>query len=211
MTNIQIFEEAAQEYDTWFDEHRFVYESEVLALKGLVAVRGIGLEIGVGTGRFAVPLGLKLGVEPAAAMAKLSLKRGIGVAQAVAETLPFKEGVFDLVSLITVVCFLSDPFLALTEAIRVIKPGGQLLIGMIDKESPLGRSYEQHKQESRFYLHARFQSVRRIKGWLERLACHQVEIRQTIFGDPEAITGLEPAIDGYGEGAFVAISARKMG
>ena len=67
--NIQIFEESAQEYDAWFERQRPVYASELLALKRFIAPAGLGLEIGVGTGRFAVPLGLQVGVEPAAAMA----------------------------------------------------------------------------------------------------------------------------------------------
>ena len=69
---MQIFEESAREYDAWFDRHRLVYESELRALKRFMGSGGIGLEIGVGTGRFAVPLGIEVGVEPAAAMADLA-------------------------------------------------------------------------------------------------------------------------------------------
>jgi len=63
--NIQIFEESAQEYNGWFVRHRAVYESELLALKRFISPGGLGLEIGVGTGRFAAPRGLQMGVEPA--------------------------------------------------------------------------------------------------------------------------------------------------
>lgn len=34
--NIQNFDELAQEYDKWFDENRFAYESEVLALRKFI-------------------------------------------------------------------------------------------------------------------------------------------------------------------------------
>ena len=153
---VHIFEESAQEYDAWFDQNRLVYESEIRALKRFMGAGGIGLEIGVGTGRFAAPLGIEVGVEPAAAMAVMAQRRGIKVYRAVAEALPFRRDSFDRVVLVTVICFLRDPFLALTEATRVLKPGGQLLIGMIDKDSPLGRSYEAHKQESTFYRAGHF-------------------------------------------------------
>jgi ubiquinone/menaquinone biosynthesis C-methylase UbiE len=205
---VEIFEESAREYDAWFDRHRLVYESEMRALKRFMGSGGIGLEIGVGTGRFAVPLGIKIGVEPAAAMAIMAQRRGIKVYRAVAEALPFRDDSFDSVVMVTVLCFLREPFLSLTEATRVLKPGGRLLIGMIDKDSPLGRSYEAHKQESKFYRQARFYSARRVVGWLEKLAYEKIDTCQTIFRDLQDITSLEPAKTGHGEGVFVVVSAR---
>ena len=207
--NLQVFEESAQEYDDWFARHRGVYESELLALKRVIAPGGLGLEIGVGTGRFAAPLGLQMGVEPAPAMAERARWRGITVVRGMAEALPFRPALFDLALMVTVLCFLRDPFLALTEANRVLKPGGQILIGMIDRESPLGRSYEAHQQESKFYRQARFYPANRIVGWLEKLAYEKVDTCQTIFRDLQGITSLEPARTGHGEGGFVVISGRK--
>jgi hypothetical protein len=58
MGSIEIFEKHAQEYDEWFDKNKPVYESEILALKDLIPREGTGLEIGVGTGRFATLLGI---------------------------------------------------------------------------------------------------------------------------------------------------------
>ena len=206
---IQLFEESAQEYDAWFDRHRLVYESEILALKKFLAPVVRGLEIGVGTGRFAVPLGIDVGVEPAAAMAKLARKRGIRVYRAVAEALPFRRDSFDLVVMVTAICFLRDPFLGLTGATRVLKPGGQILIGIIDKESPLGRLYETHKQDSKFYRRANFYSVNQVLDWLARLRYRQVRACQTLFKELSRITHLEPVRDGHGDGGFVVIAAHK--
>jgi len=206
---VQLFEESAQEYDAWFDRHPWAYESEILALKEFPAPHVRGLEIGVGTGRFAVPLGIAVGVEPAVAMADLARRRGIKVYRAVAEALPFRRDSFDLAVLVTVICFLRDPFLALTEATRVLKPRGQLLLGMIDKDSPLGQSYEAHKAESEFYRRARFYAVGQAVGWLEKLAYEKVETCQTIYRDLPGLTGLEPIGRGHGQGALAVISARK--
>ena len=47
--------------------------------------------------------------------------------------------------MVTTICFLEDPMHALREAKRVIIPGGRIVIGMIDQESPLGRAYERRK------------------------------------------------------------------
>jgi ubiquinone/menaquinone biosynthesis C-methylase UbiE len=206
---IQLFEESAQEYDAWFDRHRLVYESEILALKKFLAPVVEAMEIGVGTGRFAVPLGIDVGVEPAEAMARLARKRGIRVYKAVAEALPFRRNSFDLVVMVTVICFLRDPFLGLTEATRVLKPGGQILIGMIDRDSPLGRYYMAHKQESTFYRQANFYSISQVLEWLARLNYRQVEVCQTLFHKLSDITHLEPVREGHGEGGFVVIAAQK--
>lgn len=89
-----VFEEAAQEYDDWFVRHELAYRSELAAIKDLIPKEGRGLEIGVGTGRFAGELGIKVGVEPARAMADLARKRGITVHAAYGEELPFKNESF---------------------------------------------------------------------------------------------------------------------
>ena len=86
---MNIFEEAAVEYDEWFETHKWVYQSEVEAVRKFMPETGKGIEIGVGTGRFFIPFGIKVGVEPARAMAENARKRGITVYQAKDENLPF--------------------------------------------------------------------------------------------------------------------------
>jgi SAM-dependent methyltransferase len=206
---VEIFAASAREYDAWFDRYPLIYESEIRALKRFIGSGGISLEVGVGTGRFAVPLGIEVGVEPATAMAGMAQSRGIKVYRAVAEALPFRRDSFDLVMLVTVLCFLRDPFLSLSEASRVLKPGGRILIGMIDKDSPLGQSYEAHKQESKFYRQANFFSIAQVLEWLARLNYRQVEICQTLFRELSDITHLEPVRTGHGEGGFAVLTAQK--
>lgn len=75
--NIHVFEKHAREYDRWFETHTYAYESEVLAVQSLLPRGGKGLEVGVGTGRFASQVGIKVGVEPAHAMALIARQRGI--------------------------------------------------------------------------------------------------------------------------------------
>jgi SAM-dependent methyltransferase len=209
MTIVPVFEEAAQEYDAWFDRNRVVYESEIMALQRFLPPVQGGLEIGVGTGRFAVPLGLQVGLDPAKGMADLARRRGIKVVRAVAEALPFRDGSFRLAVLVTVLCFLPAPPLALREASRILKPGGRLIIGMIDQDSPLGQRYEAHKRESAFYRQAHFYPVSRVLDWLAKLPFRRVQTCQTLFRDLGEITGLEPVRDGHGAGGFVVIAAER--
>ena len=207
--NIQVFENSAEEYDAWFDLHRFAYESELQALKRFVPRGGKGLEIGVGSGRFTSPLGVRLGVEPAKVMARLARNRGLEIIRAYSEELPFKEQVFDFILLVTVLCFLADPSGALREATRVLKPGGRIIIGTIDPDSPLGRSYEKNQEKSKFYRQARFHPVGQVLKWLETLGYVNLETCQTIFQDPATTTAAEPVEEGHGEGVFVVIAGQK--
>jgi ubiquinone/menaquinone biosynthesis C-methylase UbiE len=209
-TGIQVFETSAREYDAWFEQHRLSYESELRALKTLAGLHRRGLELGVGTGRFAVPLKIAMGIEPARAMARIARERGIQVVSAVAEALPFPQESFDLVAIITALCFFRDPFKALTEATRVLTLAGRILIGMIDKDSPLGRLYEANRLQSRFYRDARFYGVREVLAWLKRLGYREEHLCQTIFKGLSEITEPEPVQEGFGAGGFVVISARKV-
>ncbi|MCL6087403.1 MAG: methyltransferase domain-containing protein, partial [Actinobacteria bacterium] len=102
-----VFDDNADEYDRWYDDNKEIYQSEVLALKQVVPAGKRGLEVGVGTGRFAVPLGVKVGVEPSEAMSSIARQRGVKVKKGFAENLPFKDKSFDFVLFVTTICFLS--------------------------------------------------------------------------------------------------------
>jgi ubiquinone/menaquinone biosynthesis C-methylase UbiE len=210
MENIRVFEEAAEKYDQWFDKNRHAYESELLALRRFIPETGEGLEVGVGTGRFASPLGIRIGVEPAKAMAELAQRRGIKVYRAKAENLPFNNESFDFILMVTTICFLENPKQALKEAIRVLIPGGHIIIGMIDRDSFLGRLYESRKKESLFYRNAIFYSVKEVLDWLKEIKYAHIQICQTLFKNPEEITAIEPVKEGHGEGGSVVISARRV-
>jgi SAM-dependent methyltransferase len=209
MNRNNVFEKYAEEYDEWFDVHPWVYQSEVQAVKMLLPQIGKGIEIGTGTGRFSVPFGITIGVEPSGAMAKIARSRGITVYDANAENLPFDNNAFDFVLMVTTICFLEDPLQALKEIGRILRPAGKIIIGMLDKDSPLGKLYEMKKNDSKFFRYADFYTVKKVFEWLKIAGYNDIHILQTIFHKPEEITALEPIIDGYGEGLFVVISAQK--
>lgn len=209
MNKSNVFDQYAKEYDGWFDFHPWLYQSEVQAVRMLLPQNGKGLEIGVGTGRFSVPFGITTGVEPSRAMAEVAKSRGITVYNARAENLPFDDNAFDYVLMVTTICFLEDPLLALRESNRILRPAGSIIIGMLDKDSPPGKMYERKKHGSKFFKEARFYSVSLVIEWLEISAYNQVNILQTLFHNPEEIVALEPIKKGHGEGLFVVISAQK--
>lgn len=202
-----VFDHYAEEYDAWFDANAWAYQSELEAVKMLLPQTGKGIEIGVGTGRFAVPFSITIGVEPSAAMAEIARSRGITVYDAEAEELPFGNSTFDFALMVTTICFLEDPLQALREISRILRPAGKIIIGMLDKDSPLGKEYDSKKKSSKFYQYAMFYSVNQVIEWLRIVGYNHIHIMQTIFQKPENITALELVRDGHGEGLFAVLSA----
>ena len=210
LINMNVFEEKAVEYDEWFETHKWVYQSEVEAIRKFIPKTGEGVEIGVGTGRFSIPFGIKVGIEPARAMAEIARKRGIHVYEAKAETLPFQDNSFDFALMVTTLCFLEDPFQALKEIKRILKPTGKIIIGMLDENLPLGKRYEEKRKESKFYEDAKFYTVNQVLDWLKKLRFDNLQTVQTIFKNPDKIQSLEPIEEGFGKGLFVVILAEVM-
>jgi SAM-dependent methyltransferase len=135
------FEAHSGRYDKWYVHHEAAYQSELLAVRAVLPWEGLGLEIGVGTGRFAAPLGVEIGLEPASAMLSRARQRQITVIQGVGEVLPFADETFDYVLMVVVLSFLDDAEAALAEIRRILKPEGALVIGFIDHGCPTGRRY----------------------------------------------------------------------
>ena len=210
MARIEPFEKHPLRYEQWFDKHKFAYESELQAIRKLLPQGGNGLEIGVGSGRFAVPLGIKLGIEPSSKMMQIALRRGIEVIGGVAESLPFRNLQFDFALMVTTICFLDNVEVAFNEAYRILKPDGCLIIGFIDKDSPVGQLYQQHKYESVFYKIATFYSVDEVVSCLKKAKFKGFDFSQTIFHNLAEMEGIELVREGYGEGSFVVVRAVKM-
>ncbi len=206
MTKITVFDQQPADYDAWFERHHDLYQAELAAVRAAIPASGHGLEIGIGTGRFAVPLGISIGVDPSPHMAELARQRGVKVLEGEAEALPLADSSFDYALMVTVVCFLDDVLKAFREAWRILKPGGTLVIGFIDRESELGRSYEQKKEQSAFYRDATFYTVSDMVVILNQAGFGDFSYRQTLLaGEPPDVT----VRDGYGAGGFVVIKAHK--
>ena len=163
MPRVAPFESHHRRYEASFADHEAAYFSELPALRAFVPREDRGLEIGVGSGRFATPPGVQVGVDPSVAM--------------------------------------------LAEARRVLRPGGRLVIGFIDRESALGQRYLAHNEESVFYREATFFSAKEVErllvnggfsidGWGQTLSRPLPETRE--------IEALRP---GHGQCAFVVVAA----
>ena len=201
------FERHTDRYEAWFEGHEAAYESELAALRQLRPDPGFGLEIGVGTGRFAGPLCYEVGLDPAGAMLYRARERGITAVRGVAEALPFHDDCFDSALMVTTVCFVDDLEVAFSEAYRVLRDGGALVLGYIDRESPVGQRYLDRQDENPFYRDATFVSTAEVEAALDAAGFGDREVVQTVFTWPGEMTGQDPVEPGTGDGSFVGIRA----
>ncbi len=209
MPRVAPFETHHQRYEVWFEKHEAAYISELLALRPFVPWEGRGIEIGVGSGRFAAPLGVQVGVDPSPAMLVHAAARGIETVEGVAENLPFAAGSFDHALVVATICFVDSPAAMLSEARRVLKPAGRLVIGFIDRESAMGQDYLAHQAENLFYREATFYSAREVEQLLVE-ACFSIDAwAQTLTRPLPETRKIESLRTGRGQCAFVVVAATR--
>ncbi len=202
------FDLFTDEYEVWFQENENLFLSELLALMKVIPFGKKGLEIGIGSGIFAEHLNIGFGIDPSENMLAIASKRGCNVVKGVAENLPFPDESFDFAAFITSLCFVNDPEKALLEASRILKPDGVIIIALIDKDSPLGKSLEKGKDRSKFYKHATFYSVPEIINLMETAQFKASCIYQTLQNPAD--NNLENPIEGFGSGSFVVLKGQKI-
>jgi len=204
-----IFNRDAARYDNWFEENPQLFEMEIKALRRVIDSPENGIEIGVGTGRFASALGIRIGVDPSRSMLMYAKKRGIVTVQAFGERLPFSPGSFDLCFLTTTVCFLMDVAGTFLELYRILRPGGRVVIGMIDAESWLGKQYREQLHEKSFYTEAVFRTPLEIGERIKEAGFLSLSYCQTLFESCELPEGMGRIEVGFGNGGFVLVCAEK--
>jgi SAM-dependent methyltransferase len=212
MGSWESFDRYAEEYDAWYEKYKPAYESELLALRTFLPKNPDKLkvlEIGAGTGRFASAFGIGLGLEPARNMAMLAKQRRLEVVLGVAEFLPFKREQFDFVLIVTALAFFENPNEALREALKILKPGGQILTGILDRDSPHGCCIESGNKKGRFSSKTHFLSTSELSIYLLEVGFENLEVCQTLFRQPEKIESVELPEEGHGKGSFVVLSARR--
>jgi len=204
----------AEEYDRWFDDPRgrMLFDAEVKAIRLLM--KGLSppfLEVGIGPGRFARALGIRYGIDPSTALLEKARKREIKAEKAFGEAIPFPAGIFGGVFILFTLCFVAEPMPVLTEAKRVLKAGGGMILGIINKESRWGKLYLSKKAESHpLYQYANLFRIAEVTEMVRAPGLTIEGYSSTLYNPPDEKLREEVVSKGFVKGAgFVCILAKK--
>jgi ubiquinone/menaquinone biosynthesis C-methylase UbiE len=201
MAKTDPFDQHLSEYEQWFKVHNFVFLSEVEAIRNVLSTGGRGVEIGVGSGIFAAALGIKEGCDPSGNMRAKAIERGIDAVYGIAEELPYADASIDFVLVVTTICFVDNAFKTFREINRVLKTGGEVILGFVDRESPVGKLYHLGKDKSTFYKDAVFFSTGEIYSFLKDSGFTVEQTCRTLFGILDDVTELQPFENGCDKGS----------
>lgn len=185
---VSVFDALAGRYDEWYERPfgQSAFAAEVACLRRVLNPFRRGLEVGVGTGRFAAALGVRLGVDPSRRELEIARSRGVESVQGVGEALPFRSESFDLVLIVVTLCFVEDPAGVLAEAARVLVPGGRLVLGTILKESPWAKFYlEKARAGHPIYRLAKFYGYGEVLRLLETAGFRVGAVASTLLEQPQ--------------------------
>ncbi len=207
----KVFDENPEAYDSWYDseEGMPLYESELLCLRPLLSglVRP-WLEVGAGTGRFAVELGTDYASDPAGAALGISVQRGVPGVIAWGQELPFESGSMGAVFIIYTLPFAGDRDGLVREAFRVIFPGGHLILGVVPLESEWGKYYSgKAAKNDSFFAGAFFSPLNDVLETSSNAGLSLEKSRSTLYSSPlESRFEVEQSTDGADPRAgFVAL------
>ncbi len=213
---MRVFDEYALRYDQWYERPfgRSAYMLEAECLKRSYSPKDLSLEVGVGSGRFASILGVSYGVDTSIELLKMAKNRDVRCILAKAESLPFKDELFDSVLVVVSLCFFDDPFLSLKEAYRVLRKKGQLLLGLVLSDSKWADFYkEKAKRGHVLYKYAKFFSHSEVISMLKDAGFELKNIYTTLFEDPQdknPVKNAEIREGFHEEGGFFCLEARKL-
>lgn len=136
------------------------------------------LDIGCGDGNYTGPgferTGSAVGLDRSPAMLQAAAKRlsgtpGLRWVEGDATSLPFRDSSFDVVLIVTVLCFAADPQAVVNEAFRVLRSGGRLILGELGRYSSWAFTRRiRGLLGSTTWQNARFFAPRDLRALLER-------------------------------------------
>ncbi|NJE08733.1 class I SAM-dependent methyltransferase [Thermococcus sp. M39] len=187
----QYFDKIAHRYDTWYQTKvgQYVDRTEKRLIFSMIKTkRGRALDLGCGTGNYTIELYKRgfdvIGVDLSQEMLRIAKAKipNVLFIRADAYNLPFKKEVFDLVLSVTMFEFIYEPEKVLNEIHRVLKPGGEVVIGTMNGRS-LWFLFKRFKSlfVETAYRYARFYTPKELETLLTNAGFDNVESRGIIF------------------------------
>ncbi|MCD6319296.1 MAG: methyltransferase domain-containing protein [Candidatus Desulfofervidaceae bacterium] len=191
MDSVAYFNKIASDYDAWYltPIGSYVDTTEKEQVFSLWQTKqGRVLDLGCGTGNYTVTLATQeisvIGLDKSLSMLKLARRKlpYTPLVKSDAAYLPFKDKTFAGVISITLFEFLFYPENAIREIYRVLKPGGEVLIGTMNTLSPwFGCKRLKSLFVETAYRYARFYTPRKLKSLLSQEGFINIETRGVIY------------------------------
>lgn len=192
-------DEKAYEYDKWYETPRgsFIDAVETRAAFSLFSPPpGINvLDAGCGTGNFSIKLANQgyqvTGIDISEDMLKIarhkvaSTQLNITFRKMDMNNLDFPDNSFQAVFSMSAFEFIKDPERAYQELYRVVEPGGLILIGTINRDSPWGEAYMETaaKDKNSVFNYAYFKTMEELKSLDYK---NLLNSKECLFIPPEA-------------------------
>lgn len=210
MANTITLDEHLIEYDQWFIDNHFIFQSELAALQKVMPEKCKGVEIGTESEMFASMLRVKDVIEPSYIMQEKILKRNTKVMEGIIKKLPYPDKNYDYALMVTKICFIDDILKVFKEVHRILKKNGIFIIGFIDKNSSVGKMHIKNKNQNIFYKDAVFYDTEEVYRCLWETDFRIETTLQTVFGMLNTVNEVHIPQIGYGKGSFIVIKAVKL-
>jgi SAM-dependent methyltransferase len=189
---IEIFENAAASYDKWYGRPIGVYafRSELIGLEALLPQRGVGVDIGAGTGIFAKCVSTDersvVCLDPSPGMLQEAKKRGLPSIIAVAEASPIRHGSIDFAYMVTVLEFLPEPLKALYSVGGILREDAPLVILLINRDSSWGEHYSRLAERGdQIFSRAKLYTLGEVSSLLKKAGFEPAESMGTLTASPD--------------------------
>ncbi len=193
------FAERSHDYDRWYHTltGAFIDRVETALAFDMCPPRPGErvLDAGCGTGNFALKLARRgcrvTGVDISPGMLARAREHAraaglqIRLVRADIRRLPLPDACYDTVYSMTAVEFIPELDVAHAELMRVLRPGGRLLIGTISREGPWGRAYAARakRKPDSIFAHARFPAPEEVRALDPE---NLVDLRECLHIPPDA-------------------------
>lgn len=220
----KIFDEWPEKYDQWFESPigRLVrnYESRLLLEMIRPGREELILDVGCGTGIFTLDLlaagSQVVGIEPSLPMLQRAAMKLAGdhfrMVQGDMRQLPFSDASFDKTVSVTAIEFLDDARGGVAELFRVTKPGGLVVVAILNSLSPWARRRETAAKAGHpIFGHVRFRSPAEMAELTPLPARIKTAVHFQKHDDPDRARVIEQDGEtrGLDSGAFLVVRWEK--
>lgn len=204
-----LFDRVADTYELWYQDHvgKIVDKLEcALVFKHLIPGRGsLVLDAGCGTGIYSRRLAKKglyvVGIDASEEMLQIARNKQVNEDPVIEYVkgdlhyLPFKDRIFDSVVCIAALEFCRNAKQVIHELGRVLKPQGQIVFGVLNKESNWMNEILLSSDPSSIYSHAHLFSPAELKELITQTRLfNSVSLESSVFFSPSQYPSSLPSL-----------------